>query len=113
MGGKKRPTLSQLAKKAEKAQQQQQQQAQAKAKKKEEGGARRQAQSAFDKLLEALAKDVQSMPIVTVYDVASKYGVKMTVAQRALRALREKGDLVLVVKGHRTEAYVPARRAAS
>lgn len=112
MGGKKRPTLSQLAKKAEKAQQQQQQ-AQAKAKKKEEGGAKRQAQSAFDKLLEALAKDVQSMPVVTVYDVANKYGVKMTVAQKALRALKERGDLVLAVKGHRTEAYVPARRAAS
>ncbi len=112
MGGKKRPTLSQLAKKAEKAQQQQQQQ-QAKAKKKEEGGAKKAAQSAFDKLLEALAKDVQSMPAVTVYEVASKYGVKMTVAQRALRALRDKGDLVLVAKGHRTEVYIPARKAAS
>lgn len=111
MGGKKRPTLSQLAKKAEKAQQQQQQQA--KAKKKEEGGAKKAAQSAFDKLLEALAKDVQSMPAVTVYEVASKYGVKMTVAQRALRALRDKGDLVLVAKGHRTEVYIPARKAAS
>ncbi|AEA12649.1 30S ribosomal protein S25e [Thermoproteus uzoniensis 768-20] len=112
MGGKKRPTLSQLAKKAEKAQQQQQQ-AQAKAKKKEEAGPKRPAQSAFDKLLEALSKDIQSMPIVTVYEVASKYGVKMTVARKALRALRDKGDLVLVVKGHRTEAYIPARRAAS
>lgn len=111
MGGKKRPTLSQLAKKAEKAQQQQQQQA--KAKKKEEGGAKKAAQSAFDKLLEALAKDVQSMPAVTVYEVASKYGVKMTMAQRALRALRDKGDLVLVAKGHRTEVYIPARKAAS
>ncbi len=112
MGGKKRPTLSQLAKKTEKAQQQQQQQ-QAKGKKKEEGGSKKAAQSAFDKLLEAISRDVQSMPVVTVYEVASKYGVKMTVAKRALRALRDKGDLVLVVKGHRTEAYAPARRAAS
>jgi small subunit ribosomal protein S25e len=110
VGGKKRPTLSQLAKKTEKTQQQQQQQA--KGKKKEEGGSKKAAQSAFDKLLEAISRDVQSMPVVTVYEVASKYGVKMTVAKRALRALRDKGDLVLVVKGHRTEAYAPARRAA-
>ncbi|MEZ0248761.1 MAG: 30S ribosomal protein S25e [Thermoproteus sp.] len=112
MGGKKRPTLSQLAKKAEKTQQQQQ--AQAKGKKKEEGAARKAgAQSAFDKLVEALSKEVQSVQAITAYDVASKYGVKMTVAIKALRSLKEKGDLVLVSKGHRTEVYVPARRAAS
>ncbi|MEL9990348.1 MAG: 30S ribosomal protein S25e [Thermoproteus sp.] len=113
MGGKKRPTLSQLAKKAEKAQQQQQQ-AQAKGKKKEEGAAKKAgAQSAFDKLVEALSKEIQSVQAITAYDVASKYGVKMTMAIKALRSLKEKGDLVLVSKGHRTEIYVPARRAAS
>lgn len=112
MGGKKRPTLSQLAKKAEKAAQQQQQ-AQAKGKKKEEGGAKKQQITAEERLLEALSKEIQTVNAITAYDVASKYGVKMTVALRALRTLRAKGDLVLVSKGHRTEVYAPARRAAS
>lgn len=110
MGGKKRPTLSQLAKKAEKAQQ-----AQAKpAKKKEEGGgAKKAAQTAEERLVEALSKEIAGLNVVTAYDVASKYGVKMTMALKALRALRDKGDLILISKGHRTEIYAPVKRAAS
>ncbi|MFB6490993.1 MAG: 30S ribosomal protein S25e [Thermoproteus sp. AZ2] len=108
MGGKKRPTLSQLAKKAEKEQQQQKA-----AKKKEEGGGKKAAVTAEEKLIEALAKELPNLNAVTAYDVASKYSVKMTLALRALRALKEKGDLVLIAKGHRTEVYAPAKRAAA
>jgi small subunit ribosomal protein S25e len=109
MGGKKRPTLSQLAKKAEKEKAQQPQKGK-KEVKKEEAPAKRTIQTLDEKVFQTIAKEVQGMKAVTPYEVASKYGIKMSVAFKVLRNLRDRGDLVLVAKGHRTEIYVPAKR---
>ncbi|RFA94301.1 30S ribosomal protein S25e [Pyrobaculum aerophilum] len=110
MGGKKKPTLSQLAKKAEKEKAQQAQKAK-KEVKKEETPAKRTIQVLDEKVFQAIAKEVQDMRVVTPYEIASKYGIKMSVAFKVLRNLKERGDLVLVAKGHRTEIYVPAKRS--
>ncbi|ACB40279.1 30S ribosomal protein S25e [Pyrobaculum neutrophilum] len=111
MGGKKRPTLSQLAKKAEKEKVQQQPQKGKKEVKKEEAQAKRTIQTLDEKVFQTIAKEVQSLKVVTPYEVASKYGIKMSIAFKVLRNLRDRGDLVLVSKGHRTEIYVPAGKA--
>ena len=111
MGGKKKPTLSQLAKKAEKEKAQQQPQKGKKEVKKEEAPAKRTIQTLDEKIFQTIAKEVQSMKVVTPYEVASKYGIKMTTAFKVLRNLKERGDLQLVAKGHRTEIYVPAKRS--
>jgi small subunit ribosomal protein S25e len=108
MGGKKRPTLSQLAKKAEKEKAQQAQKGKREVKK-EEASAKRTIQALDEKVFQTIAKEVQNMRVITPYDIASKYGIKMSVAFKVLRSLRERGDLVLVAKGHRTEVYIPAR----
>ncbi|ABO08504.1 30S ribosomal protein S25e [Pyrobaculum calidifontis] len=109
MGGKKRPTLSQLAKKAEKEKAQPQQQKSKKEVKKEEAPAKRTIQTLDEKVFQTIAKEVQSLKAVTPYEIATKYGIKMSLAFKVLRALRDRGDLVLVAKGHRTEVYVPKR----
>jgi SSU ribosomal protein S25E len=111
MGGKKRPTLSQLAKKAEKEKAQPQPQKGKKETKKEETPAKRTIQTLDEKVFQTIAKEIQGMKAVTPYEIASKYGIKMSVAFKVLRNLRDRGDLVLVAKGHRTEIYVPAKRS--
>jgi len=109
MGGKKKPTLSQLVKKAEKEAQQQQQQKVKKEVKKEESPAKRTIQTLDEKVFQTIAREVQNLKVVTPYEIATKYGIKMSLALKVLRALRDRGDLVLVAKGHRTEIYVPKR----
>jgi small subunit ribosomal protein S25e len=110
MGGKKKPTLSQLVKKAEREKAQQAQKVK-KEVKKEETQTKKTIQIIDEKLFQAIAKDVMTMKVVTPYEIASKYGIKMSIALKVLRALGDRGDLALVAKGHRTEIYVPVRKS--
>ncbi len=110
MGGKKKPTLSQLAKKQEK-----QQAAQAKptAKGKKPTTEERQTAKASlvdPKLLSDVEKEVTKWEYVTPYLVASRFNTKISTAYQILRALASKGALVLVSKGHRTEVYTTPNR---
>jgi len=107
MGGKKKPTISQLAKKAEK---QAAQQKQAKQAKKEEAQAKRTIELLDERIFDSIARDIQNMPVVTPYEISAKYGIKMSLAIKVLRNLRQKGDLALISKGHRTEIYAPTKR---
>lgn len=108
MGGKKKPTLSQLAKKAEREKQQQQQAQRGRREaRKEEAQAKRTIQALDEKVFQTIAKEVRGMKAVTPYEVASRYGIKVSIAYKVLRSLRDRGDLVLVSKGHRTELYIP------
>jgi small subunit ribosomal protein S25e len=111
MGGKKKPTLSQLVKKAEREKAQQQAQKVKKEVKKEETQTKKTIPIIDEKLFQTIAKDVMTMKVVTPYEIASKYGIKMSTALKILRALRDRGDLTLVAKGHRTEIYVPVRKS--
>jgi len=107
MGGKKKPTLSQLAKKTEKKEAEK-----AKAQKKEEVSKKR-VEVLDPKLVQDIMREVVKWDLVTPYAVASQYGIRMTDALRVLRALRDRGDLELVSKGHRTEIYVPKGKLLS
>ncbi len=106
MGGKKKPTLSQLVKKVEKEKEQQRRQ---------QVEEKRQSKVLVidSKLLEEIKRDVLKMDCVTPFVIASKYGLKMSTAINVLRTLRDRGILYLVSKGHRTEVYVPVERAKS
>ncbi|NPA69784.1 MAG: 30S ribosomal protein S25e [Crenarchaeota archaeon] len=106
MGGKKKPTLSQLVKRMEKEKEQQQ-------KKAAEEKKQSKIMIVDSKILEEIKKDVMKMDCVTPYIIASKYGLKMSTALNVLRTLRDQGILYLVSKGHRTEIYVPVERAKS
>ena len=110
MGGKKKPTLSQLAKKQDK-----QQTAPAKpaAKGRKTTVEERQTTKASlvePKLLNDVEKEVTKWEYVTPYLVANKFNTKISVAYQILRALAGKGTLVLVSKGHRTEVYTTPER---
>ncbi len=104
MGGKKRPTLSQLVKKMEREKEKQEKRAQAEERK-------GKVALVDDKLFEEIKRDVLNMNCVTSYTIASKYGIKISTATHILRALRDQGVLYLLSKGHRTEIYVPVERA--
>ncbi len=105
MGGKKKPTLSQLVKRMEKEKEQQ--------KKTTEEKKQSKIMMVDSKILEEIKRDVMKMDCVTPYIIASKYGLKMSTALNVLRTLRDQGILYLVSKGHRTEIYVPVERAKS
>ena len=110
MGGKKKPTLSQLAKRQEK-----QQQAQAKpaAKGKRAAAEERPTVKASlidQKLLSDVEKEVVKWEYVTPYLVATRFNTKISVAYQILRTLASRGTLVLVSKGHRTEVYTTPER---
>jgi len=109
MGGKKKPTLSQLAKKQEK-----QQAAPAKPTGKGKKAAEERqvvkASLVDPKLLSDVEKEVTKWEYVTPYLVANRFNTKMSVAYQVLRTLASKGSLVLVSKGHRTEVYAPPSR---
>ena len=110
MGGKKKPTISQLVKRQER-----EQTAQAKpaAKGKKPTTEEKQVVKASlvdPKLLSEVEKEVTKWDYVTPYLVATKFNVKMSVAFQILRTLANKGTLVLVSKGHRTEIYTTPNR---
>jgi Ribosomal protein S25 len=109
MGGKKKPTLSQLAKKQEK-----QQTAPAKPTGKGKKAAEERqvvkASLVDPKLLSDVEKEVTKWEYVTPYLVANRFNTKMSVAYQVLRTLASKGSLVLISKGHRTEVYAPPSR---
>jgi len=107
MGGKKKPTLSQIAKRQEK-----QQQAKPAAPKAKKGGEEKQVKVSIvdQKLLGEIEKDVTKWEYVTPYLVSAKYGIKVSMAAQILRILRTKGILQLYSKGHRIEVYVPPQR---
>jgi small subunit ribosomal protein S25e len=109
MGGKKKPTLSQLAKKQEK-----QQTAPAKPTGKGKKAAEERqvvkASLVDPKLLSDVEKEVTKWEYVTPYLVANRFNTKISVAYQVLRTLASKGSLVLISKGHRTEVYAPPSR---
>ncbi len=107
MGGKKKPTLSQLAKRQEK---QAPAKPTAKGKKAAEERPTVRASLVDPKLLNDVEKEVVKWEYVTPYLVATRFNTKISVAYQILRTLANKGALVLVSKGHRTEVYTTPDR---
>ena len=109
MGGKKKPTLSQLAKRQEKQQAQAKPAAKGKRATTEERPTAK-ASLIDQKLLSDVEKEVVKWEYVTPYLVATRFNTKISVAYQILRTLASKGTLVLVSKGHRTEIYTTPER---
>lgn len=104
MGGKKKPTISQLEKKAKKEQEKASKQEAPRSKPKitlsNEG---RVTQASLD----AIFKEISKASYITPYLLHSQYGLKISEAKRVLRALEEQGLLKLVSGNRRVRIYVP------
>ncbi len=111
MGGKKKPTLSQMAKK------QQEKGKEATAQKKPEKGKGKKEEAVKPvgdltaELMNQIEKEITKMEYATPYLLSSKYGIKMNQAIQVLRTLHSKGIITLVSKGHRIEIYTTPSRA--
>ncbi|OYT62133.1 MAG: 30S ribosomal protein S25e [Thermofilum sp. ex4484_15] len=106
MGGKKKPTISQLEKRLAKMR-----------KEKEKEVPRRPSTMKMttlgyiaDKSLNDIAKEVSKMKVVTPYMLSSMFKIKMGLAKQALRELEAKGVVKLIDKNRRVAIYVPASR---
>ncbi|MCS7104685.1 MAG: hypothetical protein NZ954_03875 [Thermofilaceae archaeon] len=109
MGGKKRPSISQLEKRVQKEQE-------SKTSKQEGGGKPKLkvtgegalTQTSVDVIYRELAK----LPYATPYQVSSMFGIKVSEAKRVLRRLEEQGALKLLDANKRVKIYVPAKAAS-
>lgn len=104
MGGKKRPTISQLEKRVRKEQEKTQKQEGGRAKPKVTlTGEGRLTQASID----AIFKEVSRLPYITPFIVHSQYGLKISEAKRVLKAMEEQGLVRLVGASRRVKIYVP------
>lgn len=111
MGGKKKPTISQLVKKEAKEK--------TTTERKERGGKGKAVEETTKKtvltvsaeLYQQIQNDLAKVDYITTYMVASKYGLKMSVASKVLEDLVKKGELAVVSKGHRMALYMPVDKA--
>jgi small subunit ribosomal protein S25e len=62
-------------------------------------------------LLEQARRELVREKWITPYKVASRYGIKVSLAKRLLRKLEEEGLIVLFSKNRRSPVYVPKERA--
>jgi len=102
MGGKKKPTLSQLEKRMRVlSKRERKRQTRVKEVRKE---------SSLPTLtvpIDAIAKDVKKMRCITPYLIATKYGIKISLAKKVLRELSERNVIKLVDRNRRVDIYVP------
>lgn len=109
MGGKKKPTISQLEKRMMR-------EAAAKAGKQEEGGFKPKLTSKGTlsaSSIDEIYRGIANQPCVTPYLVASMFGLKISAAKQVLKDLESRGLLRLVDANRRVRVYVPAAQAAS
>ena len=107
MGGKKRPTISQLEKRWRRELESRSRKGETedkrfKLKLTEEG---KVSQVSLDRI----AKEVIKWPYVTPYQLASRFGMKISTARRVLRTLESRGALKFVDGNRRVLIYVPER----
>ncbi len=104
MGGRKKPTLSQLEKRMRK-----QLEAREKREKKRETTSVEPVISIERIDLNRVAAEVSKMPYVTPYLLASKYGIKISAARRILKQLVDQGVLSVYDYNRRVPIFVPAK----
>lgn len=103
MGGKKRPTVSQLEKRLLREQA-------AKSGKQEESRSKLKvtSQGALTQAsLDIVYREIVKMPYVTPYILATTFGLKISAAKQVLRDLETRGLLRLVDANRRVRIYVP------
>lgn len=104
MGGKKKPTISQLEKRMARAKA-------PKKGKKETKKAKMEFAASGEltlKSLDELYKEVRKLKVITPYVVSSMFKIKIGEAKEALRTLEAKGLIKLVAKTRRVLVYTPA-----
>jgi len=106
MGGKKRPTISQLEKRMRRAKEE----TKKKGKEKKTYSMKLTEKGVLTELsLEQIVKEITKMPYITPFLVATKFGLKISRAKIALRELEKRGIIVAVDKNRRVPIYVPAK----
>lgn len=103
MGGRKKPSISQLEKRA----------------RKESKGGKKEDKKKVEMELDArgeltqvsvdhIIKDIKKMKYITPYVLASRFGIKISRAKKVLRDLESRGVVRAYDKNHRVPIYVPA-----
>ena len=106
MGGKKKPTISQLEKRMRKINE----------RKKTQGKEHKKVKMSLStkgaltvKSLDLLYKEIARNRVITPYAVSDQFKIKIGVAKRALKDLERKGLIKLVDKNRRVSIYVPTK----
>lgn len=97
MGGPKKPTLSQLEKRLAKQRQQQQ----------ERQAAEKTVGSIVEPSVEELVEFAKTQRYLTPYVLSEKFGIRLSVAKRALSRLAEMKVVRLVAGDSRLRIYAP------
>ena len=103
MGGRKKPSISQLEKRARR---------EGKGKKKDD---KKKVEMEFnaqgeltDISVDHIIKDIKKMKYITPYILHTRFGLKISRAKKVLRQLEEQGVVKAYDKNHRVPIYVPA-----
>jgi len=107
MGGRKRPTISQLEKRARKAERAALRE-KVKEKKAKQMTKFSSALGPVELTPEQVLKEIRNMPCVTPYMLASKFDIKISKAKAILRELEAHGLIKAVDKSRRVSIYVIA-----
>lgn len=103
MGGRKKPTISQLEKRARRKMVQE---------KKEERKRYTMTLTSQGKLAEGsydqIISEIRKMKYLTPYIIANRFGLKISRAKRVLRELESRGIIKIYDKNRRVPIYVPA-----
>ena len=103
MGGKKRPTISQLEKRVMKEQE--------KTQKEESRSKPKMSFTSEGRLtqvsLDAIYREISKLPYVTPFIVHNQFNLRISEAKRVLSALEQQGLLKLVDANRRVRIYVP------
>ncbi|MCE4612127.1 MAG: 30S ribosomal protein S25e [Desulfurococcales archaeon] len=88
----------------------------ARKRKEESGGGSRASEEAIivditPSLMEQARRELVREKWITPYKVASRYGIKVSLAKKLLRTLEREGLIVLFSKNRRSPVYVPKERA--
>ena len=109
MGGKKKPTLTQLARQL--SRQAQKEAKRAKREKKVTSGEARTATARVippDPRDQNVIKQLQSMKVITPYTVASRFNILLSVAKDFLEELHRQGVITYVSGGRSLKIYKPS-----
>ena len=103
MGGRKKPSISQLERRARR---------EGKGKKKEEKKKVEMKLNAQGELTEVsidhIVKDIKKMKYITPFVLYTRFGIKISRAKKVLKQLEEQGVIRAYDKNHRVPIYVPA-----
>jgi len=106
MGGRKKPTLSQLEKRMRRVREEKERKERERRYEMKLDSRGVLTQASIDQIVGEIAK----MPYVTPYLVATKFGLKISRAKKILKRLAGKGVLVVYDYNRRVPIYVPAAK---